>query len=103
MKLTPTEKLIFVLLVNEGLTDREIGDRMRMKPRAVKWHVSSILAKFDVPSRMRLMALVWQDRLHEELERVRLPLRAVGRNGSREQAIAAIATALEGRIGADGG
>jgi DNA-binding CsgD family transcriptional regulator len=51
--LTPTETRIAVL-VREGLTNREIGTRMYVSPRTVQTHVSHILQKTGLRSRVEV-------------------------------------------------
>jgi DNA-binding CsgD family transcriptional regulator len=51
--LTPTEARIAVL-VREGLTNREIGIRMFVSPRTVQTHVSHILQKTGLRSRVEV-------------------------------------------------
>ncbi|HXP54324.1 MAG TPA: LuxR C-terminal-related transcriptional regulator [Streptosporangiaceae bacterium] len=51
--LTPTEARIAVL-VREGLTNREIGTRMFVSPRTVQTHVSHILQKTGLRSRVEV-------------------------------------------------
>ena len=51
--LTPTEARIAVL-VREGLTNREIGTRLFVSPRTVQTHVSHILQKTGLRSRVEV-------------------------------------------------
>ncbi len=51
--LTPTETRIAVL-VREGLTNREIGSRLFVSPRTVQTHVSHILQKTGLRSRVEV-------------------------------------------------
>jgi DNA-binding NarL/FixJ family response regulator len=51
--LTPTETRI-AALVREGLTNREIGTRMYVSPRTVQTHVSHILQKTGLRSRVEV-------------------------------------------------
>jgi predicted ATPase/DNA-binding CsgD family transcriptional regulator len=53
--LTPTEAKV-VELICEGLTNRQIGERMFVSPHTVKTHLSHIFKKLDVGSRSELAA-----------------------------------------------
>ncbi|HET9052349.1 MAG TPA: LuxR C-terminal-related transcriptional regulator [Candidatus Dormibacteraeota bacterium] len=53
--LTRTERAI-VGLVREGLTNRQIADRLFVSPRTVDGHIANIYAKVGVRSRVRLAA-----------------------------------------------
>jgi DNA-binding CsgD family transcriptional regulator len=55
--LTNTERVV-AGLVAEGLSNLAIADRMFLSRRTVQGHVSSILAKLGVTSRVELAALV---------------------------------------------
>jgi DNA-binding CsgD family transcriptional regulator len=54
--LTPTEAKV-VELVSEGLTNRQIGERMFISTETVKAHVAHIFKKLDVHRRAELTAL----------------------------------------------
>lgn len=54
-ELTPRE-LEVLGLVAEGLTNREVGERLYIAERTVKFHVSSILAKLDASNRTGAVA-----------------------------------------------
>ncbi|GAB2670822.1 LuxR family transcriptional regulator [Gordonia jinhuaensis] len=54
-RLTATE-LRVAMLVREGMTNREIGARMYISPRTVQTHVSHILAKTGLRSRVEVAA-----------------------------------------------
>jgi predicted ATPase/DNA-binding CsgD family transcriptional regulator len=45
-------------LVGEGFTDREVAEKLRIKPRTAEWHVEQILNKLDLRSRSQLAAAV---------------------------------------------
>jgi predicted ATPase/DNA-binding CsgD family transcriptional regulator len=53
--LTPTEAKV-VELISEGLTNRQIGERMFVSPQTVKTHLSHIFRKLGVTSRAELAA-----------------------------------------------
>ena len=55
--ITETERVVAVL-VAEGLSNPQIGARMYLSRRTVQDHVSSILTKLDIVSRVELAALV---------------------------------------------
>jgi predicted ATPase/DNA-binding CsgD family transcriptional regulator len=48
--LTPRETDVLRLLA-EGLSDREIAERLFLSPRTVGWHVTHVLEKLDTPTR----------------------------------------------------
>lgn len=53
--LTPREREVLVLMV-EGLNNSLIAERMIISRSTVKFHVSNVLSKLQVPSRMRAIA-----------------------------------------------
>lgn len=54
-ELTPRESEILTLLV-EGLTNKELAQRLTVSPRTVETHVERILSKLEVASRSRAIA-----------------------------------------------
>jgi NarL family two-component system response regulator LiaR len=60
--LTEREQDILLLLV-EGLTNRQIAQRLSLSQSTIKFYVSSILAKMNVSSRTEAVALALQHRL----------------------------------------
>jgi DNA-binding NarL/FixJ family response regulator len=52
-KLSPAE-LRVARLVADGLTNRQIGERLYVSPRTVDTHVAHMFAKLNVSSRVRL-------------------------------------------------
>ena len=54
--LTPTE-LHVALLVREGLTNKQIAERLFMGAETVKTHVSHTFAKLDIAKRSQLAAI----------------------------------------------
>lgn len=56
-KLSATERQV-ADLVGEGLTNAEIGDRLRMSTATVKGHVSRILTKLDLTNRVQIALLI---------------------------------------------
>ena len=55
--LTPREREV-VLRVVEGLTDRQIAERLRLSPHTVTQHVKRAYRKLDVDSRVSLTRLL---------------------------------------------
>jgi DNA-binding NarL/FixJ family response regulator len=55
--MTDTERVV-AGLVAEGLSNPQIGARMYLSRRTIQYHVSSILTKLDIVSRVELAALV---------------------------------------------
>lgn len=45
-----------VAQIAEGLTNREVGERLYLSPRTVEKHVERLLAKAGVASRSQLVA-----------------------------------------------
>jgi DNA-binding CsgD family transcriptional regulator len=57
LRLTPRERDLAGLLVR-GLSNREIGERLVLAENTVKWHLTHVLRKAEVPSRGAFVALV---------------------------------------------
>jgi RNA polymerase sigma factor (sigma-70 family) len=55
--LTPREREV-VLRVVDGLTDREIAERLHLSPHTVSQHVKRAYRKLDVDSRVSLTRLL---------------------------------------------
>lgn len=53
--LTRTEEQI-VALASEGLTNKQIGERLFLSPRTVQWHLSRAFRKLGLRSRTELAA-----------------------------------------------
>lgn len=66
-RLTPTE-LRIVEMIAEGLTNRQIGERIHLAEKTVKNYVSTILTKLQVSRRAEAAAYFAQRREHEEHE-----------------------------------
>jgi NarL family two-component system response regulator LiaR len=60
--LTDREREVLALMV-EGLSNREIGERLTISPLTAKFHVSNILSKLEVSSRTEAVALAVHHRL----------------------------------------
>ncbi|WP_433241949.1 response regulator transcription factor [Actinomadura nitritigenes] len=52
-----------VALVADGLSDREIGDRLAMRPATAKTHVNRAMAKLGARDRAQLVVLAYQSGL----------------------------------------
>jgi DNA-binding CsgD family transcriptional regulator len=64
VSLTPGERAI-TGLVTDGLTNREVGERMFMSRHTVDFHLRQIFRKLDVTSRVALARLVAERRLSD--------------------------------------
>ncbi|MEU0791769.1 AAA family ATPase [Amycolatopsis sp. NPDC005961] len=53
VELTAQERQI-ALLVRDGYSNREVGERLYLSPRTVEWHLRRIFAKLDIDSRRKL-------------------------------------------------
>ena len=65
--LTPREREV-AALVAEGLTNREIAERLYLSERTAQNHVQHILTKLDLPNRGQVA--VWMTRREQRAERV---------------------------------
>jgi two-component system, NarL family, response regulator DevR len=66
-RLTPTEARILEMIA-EGLTNREIGERIHLAEKTVKNYVSTILTKLQVSRRAEAAAYLADRRAREERE-----------------------------------
>ena len=55
--LTPREREILVLMA-QGMSNAEIADHLVVSSTTVKTHVSHLMKKYDVPSRLKLVVAV---------------------------------------------
>jgi len=70
--LTPREREVLRLVV-EGLPNKQIARALGITERTVKFHVSSLLAKFEAESRARLVSLALQTGLSFRPESASFP------------------------------
>jgi DNA-binding NarL/FixJ family response regulator len=61
-RLTPREREVLTLLV-EGLTHKEIAERLVITPRTVAKHIEHILVKLGVHSRAQAVAVALRDQV----------------------------------------
>ena len=64
LDLTPREREILARLV-DGLTNKEIAQRLMLGPRTVETHVERVLGKLQVGSRSRAIAMALRLRIVE--------------------------------------
>jgi DNA-binding CsgD family transcriptional regulator len=62
--LTRTERLI-IAEVAQGRTNREIAERLGMRPKTVEWNLTRIYRKLGVRSRTELAVLAVRHRPHQ--------------------------------------
>jgi two-component system, NarL family, response regulator DevR len=67
-RLTPTETRILEMIA-EGLTNREIGERIHLAEKTVKNYVSTILTKLQVSRRAEAAAYLAERRAREQRDR----------------------------------
>jgi DNA-binding NarL/FixJ family response regulator len=61
-KLTPREREV-VLLVGQGLKNREIAKRLAISETTVRHHLTSVFAKLEVTDRLSLLLFALKHRL----------------------------------------
>jgi len=61
-RLTKREREI-IMLVSEGLKNKEIAARLCISAATVRHHLSSIFAKLDVPNRLKLVVYAYRHEL----------------------------------------
>jgi DNA-binding CsgD family transcriptional regulator len=59
-RLSPRERQVAVL-VRDGLTDRQIAEKLCITRRTAEWHVEQILAKLALASRAQIAAQIAQE------------------------------------------
>ncbi|MBM0741740.1 response regulator transcription factor [Phormidium sp. CLA17] len=59
LPLTPAEEKVFWEVV-QGLTNKQIGDRLFVSPRTVQTHLSNILNKLDLENRSQLVRFAFE-------------------------------------------
>ncbi len=59
LPLTPAEEKVFWEVV-QGLTNKQIGDRLFVSPRTVQTHLSNILNKLDLANRSQLVRFAFE-------------------------------------------
>jgi DNA-binding CsgD family transcriptional regulator/tetratricopeptide (TPR) repeat protein len=60
--LTARQMEVFLLL-SEGMTNKEIAERLTISPRTVEQHVTAILSKLEISSRQEAIARAWELKL----------------------------------------
>ena len=55
MPLTPREKQVMDLLLQQGLSNKEIGSRLHISERTAKFHLHNIFAKTGISGRLELV------------------------------------------------
>lgn len=63
LPLTPAEEKVFWEVV-QGLTNRQIGDRLFISPRTVQTHLSNILSKLSLDNRAQLVRYSYEQGYH---------------------------------------
>jgi len=58
--LSYSEKRILMLLAREGLSDREIAERLFISVKTVNHHITHILNKLGINSRVNAVIWAWQ-------------------------------------------
>jgi predicted ATPase/DNA-binding CsgD family transcriptional regulator len=85
--LTPRERQV-ALLVKEGLTDREVADRLAISRRTAEWHLKQVLNKLGFNSRAQVAAWIAYDET---------AAKATGHPGSRRNNLPLQLTSFVGR------
>jgi DNA-binding NarL/FixJ family response regulator len=61
LPLTPAEERVFWEVI-QGLTNKQISDRLFISPRTVQTHLSSILNKLQLENRSQLIRFAYEQR-----------------------------------------
>jgi len=67
VELTPQQRAL-LRLVAAGSTTKEIADRLSISPRTAQWHVSRLMAIFEVPNRAALVHAAESHGFLDEIE-----------------------------------
>jgi DNA-binding NarL/FixJ family response regulator len=67
LPLTPAEERVFWEVI-QGLTNKQISDRLFISPRTVQTHLSSILNKLDLENRSQLVRFAYEQGYHPPTE-----------------------------------
>lgn len=68
LPLTPAEEKVFWEVI-QGLTNKQIGDRLFVSPRTVQTHLSNILSKLHLESRSQLIRYAFERGYHPPIEK----------------------------------
>jgi DNA-binding NarL/FixJ family response regulator len=68
LPLTPAEEKVFWEVI-QGLTNKQIGDRLFVSPRTVQTHLSNILSKLHLESRSQLIRYAFERGYHPPVEK----------------------------------
>ena len=60
-RLSPQEQKVLTLLVAEGLSNKDIGDRLYINENTAKNYISEIMYKWDCRSRTQIVIRYYQD------------------------------------------
>ncbi|MEB3358659.1 MAG: response regulator transcription factor [Synechococcales bacterium] len=67
LPLTPAEEKVFWEVI-QGLTNKQIGDRLYISPRTVQTHLSNILSKLGLENRSQLTRFAFERGYHPPVE-----------------------------------
>lgn len=69
IELTPQQREILRFIAG-GCTTKEIADRLSISARTAQWHVSRLMAIFDVPNRAALVHAAESHGLLDEIDEI---------------------------------